>query len=184
MKFKEFFINESITDLIQSTDKLAYMSASEIEDLISNNMHSGKLERPDFTKSFSWSIPCKEAIDAIKEYARPPLYDLMAGTGFWAKILNQNGVKTYASDINVFKHNAWTKKQHMKIRRQNAIKGALAIDRARESQGWSGDVIISWPPYKCSTAGGTRNFANWNKSVLLGRRLWRMYWRLGNAQTI
>jgi len=112
--------------------------------------------RDKFTKLFGWSIPCKEAVDLIKKFAREPLYDLMAGTGYWARILNKAGIDVRASDIHKIisknhyhKSNKtnYIKNKRTKIRRKNAIKIAYDIGRKRIN----GDVFLSGPPYQSCT---------------------------------
>jgi hypothetical protein len=157
MKFKEWLIKESAEDLLQNAEKLADMSCDDVEELLWKGTHGYK-GRSQFTSKYSWSIPCKDAIDAIKKWARPPLYDLMAGTGFWAKILNERGVSTIASDIHKFSkfnpyHNQQDNiKKHYKIRRRHALKAVQDIERARETQEIAGDILLGWPPYLETTA--------------------------------
>jgi hypothetical protein len=165
MEFKSFFlISEDIRDLLHLGTKLGKMPIKEIKEIMDGLPDVKKIKwedrhnsftlnwetRDQFAHKFSWSIPCKEAIDAIKQFARPPLRDLMAGTGFWAKILNESGLKTIPYDLHIskkyndYKHSA----NHMTIKRSNALKTAYNMQR-REL---SGDVMISWPPYECPIA--------------------------------
>jgi hypothetical protein len=113
--------------------------------------------RDKFTKFFGWSIPCKEAVDLVKKFTCGPLYDVMAGTGYWARILKRAGVDVRASDIHkilsknsyhrlVEKSNEKIKK--IKIRRKNAIKIAYDMSKKRIK----GDIFLSWPPYQSCVA--------------------------------
>lgn len=167
MNFGDWMFNEAVADLLKVVDRLPTMPRNEIHYILRSGTSGGRysddgrwaddaykkhIDRHDFVRKYSWSIPCKEAIDTIKKYARPPLYDLMAGTGYWAKILNDAGVKTYASDMHLGRYNPYKHdSSHIKIRRKNAIIGAYSIQRARNSQGWHGDILLSWPPYESST---------------------------------
>jgi hypothetical protein len=159
LNFKQFFILcENIDQLLELGSNLAKMPRSEIQiilgeiQIILGGKHSFEnyLDREKFVSKFSWSIPCKEAIDAIREYGRQPIYDLMAGTGFWSKVLNEAGIKTIASDLHIskkfnpYKHSP----KHFKVKRINAIKAA--VDKTR--RGLKGDVLLSWPPYECPVA--------------------------------
>ena len=45
---------------------------------------------------FSWAIPSDEALDTIARYA--PIVEVGAGTGYWAKLLEDRGVDIAASD--------------------------------------------------------------------------------------
>jgi hypothetical protein len=150
-------ITETVTDLLglAKTGELADMEAADVIATLTGgvtNIYDRSQDenefrgREIFTKIFSWSIPCKEAIDTIKKWARPPIYDLMAGTGYWAKLLNDRGVQTVASDIhtirskNEYKH----QKRHGKVSRKHALKVAHDFKTGR----LKGDIILSWPPYE------------------------------------
>lgn len=155
-RFRKAFRIASIQDLIKNADKLANMSKDEVERILHG---SGKYslspyyDRLEFVRSFSWSIPCKEAMDAFKKWARPPLYDVMAGSGFWTKILNQAGIKTRAFDLNParkyneYKHHS----KHYKVERKHALETGRSIQRARQ-RGIHGDIILAWPPYESPVA--------------------------------
>lgn len=152
----ELLKNESANDLIDLSYKLGETSRKEVELILSKGSKEYAIQWKDrnlFTSKFGWSIPCKEAVDAIKKYAREPLYDAMAGTGFWAKILNLNGVKTIAYDLhsntkkNIYHGNSNIKK-HYKIKRKNALRLGYDLKEGRIN----GDIFLSWPPYECPTA--------------------------------
>ena len=153
-------INESVKDLIELSYKLGITPREEIEKIMKmgEKQNFYYLDRDEFTLKLGWSIPCKEAVDAIKKYVREPLYDAMAGTGFWSKVLNLNGIKTIAHDIhknpnkNTYHGNRWKDKEsgksHINIKRKNALKLGLDL----KNQRIKGDVFLSWPPYNCVTA--------------------------------
>ena len=82
----------SVDDLIQNVDHLARLPREKVQRLLDRGtggynwgMSGG---RGKFVQQFSWSIPCKEAVDAILKYAQDPVYDPMAGSGFWANSSN------------------------------------------------------------------------------------------------
>jgi hypothetical protein len=83
-------------DYVSPVEK-AFAQASGSQELLDTMTTDFDL-REHFVKNFAWAAPCKEAIDAIKKFARPPIYDPMAGLGFWAKLLNDRGVETLAFD--------------------------------------------------------------------------------------
>lgn len=88
MKFKTFL--EASDEIFKLAYSLGEMPRKEIEKLIQErDFNKDWLDRRGFTTYFGWSIPCKEAVDAIKAYVREPLYDVLAGTGYWAKILKK-----------------------------------------------------------------------------------------------
>jgi len=75
----------------------------------------------------------------------------MAGTGFWAKCLNEAGIQTIPYDLHTTrKHNTYGHSaRHMTIKRGNALKTVNDMQR----RNLPGNVMISWPPYKETTAG-------------------------------
>lgn len=150
-------LNESVLDIINIGYELANTPRKEIENKMKSgeNVHYYYPNRDIFTSKFGWSIPCKEALDAIKKYAREPLHDLMAGTGFWAKILNMSGIKTIAYDrhSNIKKNHYHGKgghksKIHFNLIRKNALRVGYDMSKERIK----GDVFLSWPPYLCPAA--------------------------------
>lgn len=154
-------IKESVQDIMDMGYNLANMSVDEIEKMMKRGekVHYYYPARDSFVSKFGWSIPCKEAIEAIKKYAREPLYDAMAGTGFWAKILNLNGIKTIAYDLHsnlnknhyhseVLYTNRISPTKHLKVKRKNALRLGHDLGKGRIK----GDLFLSWPPYRCSAA--------------------------------
>ena len=85
-------------ELFKNAYSLGEMPREEVEKFLSNRGFDFSTRRA-FTTYFGWSVPCKEAVEAIKKYARQPLYDVLAGTGYWTKILKKAGINVIASDI-------------------------------------------------------------------------------------
>lgn len=156
-KTYNYSVQESVLDIINLGYELANTPRKEIEERmrIGEKTHYYYPDRDVFISKFGWSIPCKEALDAIKKYIREPLYDVMAGTGFWAKILNMAGIETIAHDIQInTKKNHYHKLQgnkgmpHIKLKRKNALRTGYDMSIGRIK----GDVFLSWPPYECPVA--------------------------------
>jgi hypothetical protein len=141
-------LSENVDDLIKNADILAKLPREKVQRLLdqgSGGYNWGmNRDRGKFVRLYSWSIPCKEAVDAIIKYAQGPVYDPMAGSGFWAKILNDHGVNVIASDLHTSsKHNDYEHKgRHGKVRRANAYQVAGQTMHRR-----GGSLILSWPPY-------------------------------------
>lgn len=161
MNFRQFL--EAADELFSLAYSLGEIPREQIERYLERNidLHTyDYYERSVFTRNFGWSIPCKEAVDAIKQYAREPLYDVMAGTGYWAKILRKAGINVIASDIhrltskNPYHHEVedakgrdvtqFVKIEKERLLRRNALKVAHHLGQGR----LTGDVLLSWPPYK------------------------------------
>lgn len=145
MNFRDFLIVEALQDLLNDPSSLASKSRQEIQYMMPPGFSKASfIKRNELTRTFSWSIPCKEAIDAIKQFARPPLIDVMAGTGFWAKVLNAAGIQTIPYDLhNAAKYNPYKHRPQMPIKRQNALKTAYKI----KNRGVPRDILLSWPPH-------------------------------------
>lgn len=164
MNFRQFL--EASDELFRSVYSLGETPRDEIEKLINqkrNQIDIGDFyDRDVFTRYFGWSIPCKEAVDSIKKYAHEPLYDVMAGTGYWAKVLRKAGMNVIASDIHrLTEKNPYHRKREElspgqrdvtqfvkpekeRVLRRNALKVGYDLGRGR----LRGDVLISWPPYQ------------------------------------
>lgn len=161
MEFRQFL--EASDELFRLVYSLGEMPRKEIEKFLSKRKIIGDFyDRDVFTRYFGWSIPCKEAVDVIKRYAREPLYDVMAGTGYWAKVLRKAGVNVIASDLHRLTsknpyHRSheepgpgqrdvtqFVKPEKEKILRRNALKVGYHLGQGR----LKGDVLINWPPYE------------------------------------
>lgn len=97
--------------------------------------------RSQFVKKFSWSIPCKEVIDAFKKYSPSrKILDVMAGSGWWVKLLNDVGLNAEASDIEPGEGNSY--KHHTSWVPIKKCDGAEMVKLNQEA-----DIIVAWPPY-------------------------------------
>ena len=95
--------------------------------------------RRRFIKKYGFAIPCREAMEFIKSYVRNELLDVMAGTGYWAYLLNDFGITTRAFDIKPKKNN-WHEGDHYPVEEMDARE---AIKQNPEC-----DILLSWPPYE------------------------------------
>ena len=146
--FKLFY--ENARKLMELYDEIPDWSSDKIQDYLRGRSEEERFSnwkfRHEFVRKLSWSIPCKEAVDAIRKWARPPIYDLMAGSGYWSKILNDRGIKSIATDINVGKrYNDYKHTVLSKVRRANAYK--VAGSTIHRSKLGFGDILLAWPPY-------------------------------------
>lgn len=169
---KYFFENEEEGSLLlKNANNLDEFTREEIQSWIDHeNDFKNYLIRRIFTTNFSWSVPCKEAIETIKNHGKEPILDVLAGTGFWAKLLKRNGIKVIASDIHKIKRKNYyhdtkgledthktiktkypdiyddiknVRQTKEKILRRNALKIGYDMKRNRIN----GDILLSWPPY-------------------------------------
>ncbi len=137
-----------LESLVDKAKDLPDMPCADVQKIIDgDNVFNN---RQKFAKRYSWSVLCKEAIDFIKKYARPPLHDVMAGTGYWASELTKRGIKTIASDAFLGDKNTYGHKDiYHPIEEKDALEvmkdiNVLASDK---TSGIHGDVLLAWPPY-------------------------------------
>lgn len=92
--------------------------------------------RDRFIAEYGFSIPCREAVEAIKGYG--PIVEIGAGTGYWAKIMQLAGIDVIATDSwdNGYKFQIG---KHFPVERQN---GAAAVIKYAPRT-----VFCSWPSY-------------------------------------
>jgi hypothetical protein len=142
-----------IESMIDKADTLPDVACDDVQKFMQNqdDFHSSFKLRRNFVKKFSWSVLCKEAVDLIKKYARPPLFDVMAGTGYWAKELTKRGIPTIASDKFLGDKNKYGHvDRHHPVEEKDAIDVLSHINKLssnKEETGIHGDILMSWPPY-------------------------------------
>ena len=104
--------NQKIENFIKEAYDFPKMSCSQIKHKMCELLNSltGFEERQSFVRKYSWSIPCKEAIDAIKKHSLDnKITDIMAGSGWWAKNLEDAGMEVSAIDNRIGKkQSVWT----------------------------------------------------------------------------
>lgn len=145
MTFSEFILITENEELMRFAHSLGDMPREEVEKIIVGHREEDRIR---FARQFSWSIPCKEAVDAIKRLARPPVYDVMAGTGYWGFVLKRAGLNVIMSDIDKPSKNMYQTSSGIKekIIRRNALKVGHHMNSGR----LNGDLLIAWPPYGSS----------------------------------
>lgn len=146
--FKNFIENHDITD--QEIEDIASMPCDDVLDYFIKKAlkKTGKTDtsfiRKHTTSKYAWTLPCKEYIEMIKNHMIPnqPVYDLMAGTGFVARILRKHDidVKTYDNHI---ENNPYGHKPEF----DPDIKEKDAVD-VSEKFTQPVNVLLSWIPYK------------------------------------
>lgn len=143
--FKKFL--ESILD---DPIKMSKTPCKDVEEELKNiSFEDSMFKRKKFVKDYSWSIICKEVIEKIKQYASPPIFDVMAGTGWMGKILSSNGIRVISSDLHIGKNNKYGHhKTHDEISEIPAIEKMKEIAILAKNGETRGDIILSWPPYE------------------------------------
>lgn len=103
--------------------------------------------RVECTSTFSWSIPGPQAVSRVVELAadnKTGVVDVMAGTGYWARVLHEAGVDVVATDLlppNGSEHNGYhpSNVAHFGVLTADAADSALVhAERI---------LFMSWPPF-------------------------------------
>lgn len=93
-----------------------------------------------YTKKYSWTRWNEDILNIFKKYADRPIYDVMAGTGYWVSLLNEAGIEAYASDLNITNNNWGHKYKHCDIYEADALDVLQRFN-------YDCDIILSWPGY-------------------------------------
>jgi hypothetical protein len=99
-----------------------------------------RLNRHDLVSRYSWTIPDPTTLAFVAEHAAGGLVDPMAGTGYWAWLLNQLGVDVVCYDLEPGT-NHWHagRPLHVEVARMDgATAAAKHPDRT---------LLLAWPPY-------------------------------------
>lgn len=97
-------------------------------------------QRNDHVKRYSWTITDPDTVAFIAEHSRSRMIDPMAGTGWWARVLQAHGIRVACSDADPG-GNHWHKDQALwvPVDRCDAQKAVTDLpDRT---------LFLSWPPY-------------------------------------
>lgn len=141
------FMTDNLSPL--DIEKISKMPCDDVYEFLKNKSmqatgHPKKL-RDKIVRQYAWTLPCVEYIQTIKKHiiTGQPLYDLMAGTGFVAKILKNNGIQTISSDINII-----TRKN--KYNHKPTHDDVEEIDAKEKIKQFENpvNVLLSWVPFK------------------------------------
>jgi hypothetical protein len=105
-------------------------------DDIANEPH-----RHQLVKQYSWTIPDPASLEFVLKYCDRPVLDPLAGTGYWAWLLQQNGIEVIASDLHPG-DNQW----HNGAPLHASMFSEDAVD-AVKMWGAKRTLLLSWPPY-------------------------------------
>jgi hypothetical protein len=119
--------------------------------------HELATSRKAFTQAWGFSIPCAEAVAALRGLA--PLVEVGAGTGYWAALLRAAGHDVVATDLHPKGRNTYGFEggAHTDV---EGLAGAAAVRKYADR-----DIFCSWPSEGESWALG----AAW--ALRPGRRL-------------
>lgn len=100
--------------------------------------------RQDLVSDYAWTISDPAAVAFVAEHSGARVIDPLAGTGYWAWLLQQHGADVAASDLNPADGpgSAW----HRGGRVFTPVYRADAVD-AVTTLGHDRTLLLSWPPY-------------------------------------
>lgn len=102
-----------------------------------------RLDRRAIVTRYSWAIPSPDAINFILRHtAGRVIFEVGAGTGYWARQLTAAGASVMAFDIAPPpKPNIWHPEQSL----WHPVAEAPATVAAEADPGWA--LMLCWPPY-------------------------------------
>lgn len=132
--------------------------------------------RSEFTRSMSWAVPTREAIQQILKWSSGgKIIEIGAGRGLWAKLLRDEGALVEASDPNPPDENHFFKNWSNEADRDGHVYDQIERVSGEEhaSRSETGDTLmIVWPYFEDSgdsdwQASAVRNFKG-DKIVFVG----------------
>lgn len=97
-------------------------------------------QRNDHVKRYSWTITDPDTVAFVAEHSRGRLVDPMAGTGWWAHVLQAHGVQVVCSDADPG-GNHWHKGEALWTQVGRVDAQAAVADFPNRT------LFLSWPPY-------------------------------------
>jgi hypothetical protein len=108
----------------------------------------GRNVRMRLVHTYSWAIPCPEALNTLASYA--PLVEMGAGTGYWAWLLRQMHIPIVAIDKAVrVRSNTNVSGWHENSQLWTAVIGGTPSDLAQYT---NRTLFLCWPPHRSSFA--------------------------------
>jgi len=114
----------------------------------------------DFQLSYSWAIPCEEAIECIYNFAeKEKILEIGAGLGLWAQLLKLRGADILAID-NFISHTDKNKERYFYVEDLDANSAMQKYDDAKI-------LLMIWPPMTNMASDAVKIF-NGNKIIYIG----------------
>lgn len=117
--------------------------------------------RAYYVQEYAWAIPNDEALTAIAKFTNS-IVEIGAGTGYWAYLLSQYGVKVVAYDIAVptIHNNKWDHKTlHFPVQHGDVLS---------VNQHQSKTLMLCWPPYHKPMSDAALKLYTGNKVIYIG----------------
>jgi len=100
--------------------------------------------RHELTSRYAWVITAPETVAFVVEHLGSAAIDPLGGSGYWAYLLGQAGVNTFASDV-APAGSGITNEWHRDPPWTDMVQmdGVYAVQRAARER----SLLLSWPPY-------------------------------------
>lgn len=102
-----------------------------------------RCDRHALTSTYSWTVTDPATVEFVRDHCGPIVVDPLAGSGWWAWLLEQGNVDVYASDENPpdgTDANQWHRgPTHLPVKR---LDGAQAVAEVPVTA----TLLLSWPP--------------------------------------
>lgn len=124
-------------------------------------------KRQPWTNEFSWAITDPLIVNFVAEHCTKRVIDPMAGTGYWAYLLRQMGIKVLAFDRNPprvdSEANHWHRNvgTHVEVRQVDAVAAAQHSDT-------DDTLLLVWPPYDDPIGFMTLQAFHGNRLIYIG----------------
>ena len=113
------------------------MSAAEARTLITAvSLHDRFYAREEAVKRYGFSIPCKEAVEAVA--ALSPLVEVGAGSGYWSRLLRAAGADVVTTDVG-------GQPKYSRLWNTEGIDVLEAVEAIKRHS--DRNVFMSWPSY-------------------------------------
>lgn len=127
-------------------------------------------KRGELTALYSWSVPDPPSVQFVVDHARGKILDPIAGTGYWAYLLEQMGVRVGAYDTIPPTPSSEENRWHRFASVFRTVLRADAVDvvAAMSAVDSSFTLFLSWPPYDTPLAHDTLRAYRGDRLIYIG----------------
>jgi hypothetical protein len=120
------------------------------------------MDRPEFVGRYAWSVTDPISVHFVACYSRGLALDPMAGTGYWAYVLNQLGVDVACYDSSPPPDNTWHDGNPTWVPVNQGF-AEVAVDKHPDRV-----LFLSWPPYSEPSAYRTLREYQGDRVIYIG----------------
>ena len=153
--------HEYLAAFHNTMDELALLGYCAGADLTEHKQFIDAVVLP-LRRTYAWGVPSAHALQAIAEVSPHGVVEIGAGTGYWAHLLEQQGVSVRAYDSAPLQFDDHINGFHALANLGNALPFARVSDGGAEAAGWHPErtLLLCWPPRESDGSGtGDRDVA-------------------------